>query len=88
MQRKYTYYPKMTEEEDLVWRVFEEDTKQVIASFLFEEDCIDLMEWLENGGGFAGWTPAFMLVQAAVHEDVNTAFTAIFGQDTGSGATS
>ncbi len=86
--RSYTYYPHMTQEEDLVWHVFEEGTKQVVGSFVFEEDAVDLMEWLENGGAFAGWTPAFMLVQAAVHVDVNEAFAATFGQVIDGGATS
>lgn len=55
------------------WCVFEHSTEQVIASFFFEDDAEDYLEFLEDGGAFDGFTPAFMLVEAR-KPDVNAKF--------------
>lgn len=57
------------ENNDFVFNVVETATEQVIGSFFFEEDAIDTAHHFEYGGGFDGFTPAFMLTR------VNTAFT-------------
>lgn len=75
--RLYTYYPEFDEDDCLVWHVFENATQRIIDSFLFEEDAVDFMESLENGYGFHGFTPAFMLIKTP-KTDINTAFSAEF----------
>jgi hypothetical protein len=74
--RLYTYYPKF-EDDGVYWAIHETLTDQVIAAFFFEDDAIDYMEWLEDGGAFAGFTPSFM-IQSVASGDINDAFEATF----------
>lgn len=75
--RLYTYYPVLDEDDFLLWKVREIATENIVAEFIFEEDAQEYMEFLEDGGGFAGFTPSFMIrkVQA---KDINEAFSAEF----------
>lgn len=77
MDRLYTYYPEFDDNDFLMWHVYENATQQVVESFVFEEDAIGFMESLENGYGFHGFTPSFMLVKAP-KTDINAAFSAEF----------
>ena len=70
--KKYRYYPEFDENDCLVWHVFENATKQIMESFLFEEDAADEAMRLENKGAFDGFTPPFMLVKVPV--SANEAF--------------
>jgi hypothetical protein len=79
MKRLYTYSP-VTDGDDFFWSVEETETRQIIETFLFEEDATEYMHFLENGGGFAGWTPSFMLTKI-IAEDINESFAVAFGQD-------
>lgn len=74
--RYYTYYPKV-EDDGIYWCIHETLTEQVIAAFFFEDDAKDYMEWLEDGGAFAGFTPSFM-IQSVASGDINEAFEATF----------
>ena len=76
-ERLYTYYPEFDEYDCLFWNVYENNTQQVIETFLFEDDAVEFMEELESGKGFQGFTPTFML-RKVPHMDINTAFTAEF----------
>ena len=73
----YTCYPEFDENDCLLWHVYENTTQQVIESFLFEEDAINMVKDLENGCGFRGFTPSFMLVKTP-KTDINAAFSAEF----------
>lgn len=75
--RIYTYYPEIDEDDSLLWHVYENTTKQIIESFLFEEDADDFADYLEGGCGFQGFTPAFML-RKVPKMDINAAFSAEF----------
>ena len=74
----YTYYPELDENDCLFWHVYEKTTDQIIDSFLFEEDAIDLTYSLENGKGFQGFTPTFMIRKVSASQDINEAFAAEF----------
>lgn len=78
MNRLYTYYPEFDEEDFLLWKVREIATDQVIADFVFEEDAQEYMDFLEDGGAFAGFTPAFMTRKTPVNMNINDAFAAEF----------
>jgi hypothetical protein len=74
---KYKYYPEFNNNEELLWLVFEHRSDQVVAEFFFEEDAQELCKFLEKGGGFAGFTPAFILQRVPV-QDINSNFQAEF----------
>ena len=52
-------------------------SEQVVAEFFFEEDAMHLCQFLEKGGGFAGFTPSFMLQKVPV-TNINENFLANF----------
>jgi hypothetical protein len=77
-ERLYTYYPEFDENDYLLWHVYEKRTNQVIHSFFFEDDAQEYMEQLENGQGFAGFTPSFITRKVPSVKDINEAFSAEF----------
>ena len=54
--------------------VFENATEQVIDFFYFEKEAIDFMNFLNNDGAFAGFTPSFVLRKVKASEEVNSKF--------------
>jgi hypothetical protein len=74
---KYKYYPEFNDNEELLWLVYEEASDQVVAEFFFEEDAQELCKFLSKGGGFAGFTPSFILQRVPV-QDINQNFQAEF----------
>ena len=79
MERLYTYYPKFDQDDCLVWHVFESATQQVVGSFFFEDDARDCCHFLENGGGFFGFTPSFVIKKTHL-TDINESFAAEFAE--------
>ena len=79
MKKQYTYYHEFDNHENLLWHVFENPTQQVIASFFFEDDAQDYCRFLENGGGFSGFTPSF-IIKKTHSIDINDAFAAEFAE--------
>lgn len=79
MKKLYTYYPEFDDNEDVVWLVDEISTDQVVAEFWFEEDAAEFAKFLESGGGFAGFTPSFILTKVG-KGDINDAFLAEFAE--------
>lgn len=77
MKKLYTYYHAFDSDDCLIWHVYEYATEQIIDSFLFEEDAEEFMDDLENGKGFHGFTPSFML-RKVFHNNINDAFSAEF----------
>lgn len=75
--KPYEHYPELDEDDCLLWHVYETATKQIIDSFLFEEDAVEFKEHLQRGGGFNGFTPSFMLTKVP-KPDINEAFAAEF----------
>jgi hypothetical protein len=75
MKKLYTYYPEFDNDE-VLWYVHEESTGQVVAEFFFEDDASEYCTFLENGGGFSGFTPAFILRKMEI--DMNDAFSMKF----------
>ena len=45
--------------EDFSLSVFETQTFHVIETFFFQDDAEDYAQFLNNGGGFDGWTSKF-----------------------------
>lgn len=77
MKRQYTYYPEFGTDDCLLWHVHEAITDQVIQSFFFEEDAQKYCEFLENGGGFTGFTPSFVIKKTHLG-NINDAFAMEF----------
>jgi hypothetical protein len=66
-------------EDDYRWQVYETETNQVIKTFYFEDEAYDLAMFYNDGGGFAGFTPSFMLQSVTPSvTDVNEEFTRVF----------
>jgi hypothetical protein len=68
----------MVEEgEDLFWCIYEKATEQVIKFFVFKEDAVKKLEFLENGGSFSGFTPSFVLKEIPIqrtNDEINKNF--------------
>lgn len=79
MTQLYTYYPEFDDQDCLLWCVYENATQQVIDTFIFEEDAQEFMEFLKSGGGFAGFTPRFVLTKVP-KPDINEAFLSEFAE--------
>ena len=79
MKNLYTYYHEFDENENLLWHVYENATQQIITSFFFEDDAMAYSRFLENGGGFAGFTPSF-IIKKTQSIDINDAFAAEFAE--------
>ena len=77
MKKLYTYYPEFNDSDELLWIVHENASEQIVAQFFFEEDAEELCKFLEKGGGFAGFTPSFILQRVPV-QDINQNFQAEF----------
>ena len=75
----YSYYPEFNGDDELLWIVFEESTNSVVAEFFFEDDAREYATFLDNGGGFAGFTPRFILTKVP-KPDINEAFLAEFAE--------
>lgn len=78
MKQLYKYYPELDNDENLIWYVQEIASDQIVAEFFFEEDAIELVKFLTNGGAFAGFTPAFIIRKVLLGKDINEAFSAEF----------
>lgn len=77
--KNYTYYPEFDENEDVVWLVEENATAQILGEFWFEDDAAEFTKFLEKGGGFAGFTPSFVLKKTNLG-NINDAFMAEFSE--------
>ena len=75
--KHYEYFHVFDSDDQLYWRVYEKASEQVVAEFFFEEDAMHLCQFLEKGGGFAGFTPSFMLQKVPV-TNINENFLANF----------
>lgn len=64
--------------EDFSWSVCETATDQGIKTFFFEEDARKFAKFLNRGGAFDGWTPAFMMINVAPMMNINDVFSAEF----------
>lgn len=54
-------YTRVLEPENgFCWAVHETATEQVVSRYVFEEDANKHVKFLKSGGGFAGYTPAFL----------------------------
>lgn len=76
----YTYYPEFDADDCLFWNVYENTTQQIIETFLFEDDAVEFMENLENGKGFQGFTPSFIVRKVRNISNINDAFSAEFAE--------
>ncbi len=60
--KKVTIVP-VQEGDDFFWTLHEHATGSVIAKFYFEDEAKEYAKVIERGGVFAGFTPAFMLIE-------------------------
>ena len=75
--KNYNYY-SVKDGEDIFWNVHENQTNTVIDSFLYKEDAKEYSQFLERGGGFAGFTPSFMLTRVKPPISIDEAFSMEF----------
>ena len=62
---------------EFLWCVFEKSTDQVIKSFYFEEEAVEYIRFVQSGGAFTGYTPAFILTEFSTKSkvDINEEFS-------------
>lgn len=78
MKQLYTYFPEFDDEDCLLWHVYETNTQQIIESFVFEDDALELAQKLTSGMGFVGFTPSFILRKVNIKKNINEAFSLEF----------
>ena len=67
------------ENDDFFWELYEVATDRVINTFYFEDDALEYAVFYNDGGGFAGFTPNFMLQSVTQPvTNVNDEFTRVF----------
>lgn len=76
--RLYRYYAEFDKDDLLLWHVYENQTGQIVDTFLFEDDAQKRTMDLEKGIGFAGFTPSFIVRKVSIPTDINEAFAAEF----------
>lgn len=74
---KYTIRPTEVLN-DYMWEIYENASEHVINTFYFEEDALNYIEFLENGGAFDGFTPSFVLRPIDLPDDINQKFNNLF----------
>lgn len=72
---KYTVKP-VQDKNDFFYALYEHASDQVLDFYYFEEDAMDRKSFLDSGGAFDGFTPAFMLTEVK-HKDPNKQFAEI-----------
>jgi hypothetical protein len=78
--RNYSLHVVQDDEGNFFHCVFEETTQQVYDFFYFLDDAKECVDFLEAGGAFNGFTPAFILKEAPVRkskEHLNTEFSSL-----------
>ena len=76
--RKYSIHNVESEDGDFFHAVFEEQTGQVIDFYYFLDDAVDCATFMNSGGAFDGFTPAFMLKEINIPVDNNEKIQSIF----------
>lgn len=77
--KRYNVQPRQVET-DFVWDLYEAPTEQILETYYFKDDAKKAARFMEGGGAFNGWTPAFMLVKVASVLDINREFSAKFSE--------
>jgi hypothetical protein len=70
----YYVLPLETDEHDFIWCVMENQTEQLIQAFEFEDEALEYVNFLEDGGAFDGFTPSFILQEVVTHMNINNDF--------------
>jgi hypothetical protein len=68
------FAPDAPDTTDYLWCVIEITSGQLIWAFAFEDDANELADHLNEGGGFDGWTPPFILNDVSEYIDINDEF--------------
>lgn len=68
----------LNEDDNFIWGVKERQTDQIIDTFVFMDDAEDYLDFLEEGGGFDGFTPSFILNAVKVPESLDDTFSRKF----------
>lgn len=78
--RNYSLHVVEDDDGNFFHCVFEEQTQQAIGFYYFMDDAKEITTFMESGGAFNGFTPAFMLREAPVKktkEYLNTEFSSL-----------
>ena len=77
MKKRYNTYFDYRDSE-VIYVVIEAATGLEIDTFWFDIDAEKYEEFLEQGGAFAGYTPAFVLRKVVISKDINEEFSSTF----------
>jgi hypothetical protein len=72
--KNYEIHTLKDEEDMFFWCVWEKASEQVIDFYYFQDDAEECAKFLENGGAFAGFTPAFILKEMKLQRNVDQEF--------------
>lgn len=75
--RNYSLHVVEDDDGNFFHCVFEEQTQQAIGFYYFMDDAKEIATFMESGGAFNGFTPAFMLIDPATKTDPNSKFTTL-----------
>lgn len=73
--------PVEDEEHHRFFCLLENSSGNVYDFYLFEDDAVKRKEFIENGGGFAGHTPKFMLNKTKPSINVNDEFSKLLDEN-------
>ena len=60
---KHSVRPVQDDKNNFFYALYEHASDLVLNFFYFEEDAIERKTFLDSGGAFDGFTPAFMLIE-------------------------
>jgi hypothetical protein len=81
--KNYSLHIVNDDDGNLFHCVFEEQTQQAYDFFYFLDDAKECIDFLESGGAFSGFTPAFILNEINIREserDLNQKVNVLFNE--------
>jgi len=77
----YEIFPVEDDENHRFFCLLEKSTNHAYDFFLFEDDAVEQKKFLEQGNGFAGHTPKFMLNKVKVTNNINDEFSKLLEEN-------
>lgn len=80
---KYSVHVAEDEDNNFFHVVYENATDQIIEYFFFEDEALDYALFLNKGGAFDGFTPAYVLKELTLPQDkhhINRKFESILAE--------
>jgi len=74
---KHVVEPVQDENGDFLWSIYEPASELTIETHFFAEDANRKAKFYSSGGGFAGFTPAFMTTPSYKPKNIDEEFSVI-----------